>query len=61
MLRVEERFVIRELHGKGVSISEIARLLHHSTTIDIRGQSLRLREKRQAGVFHNLTATPKEG
>lgn len=26
MLRVEERFVIRELYGKGVSISEIARL-----------------------------------
>ena len=25
MLRVEERFVIRELYGKGVSISEIAR------------------------------------
>ncbi len=37
------------------------RLLHHSTTINIRGQSYRLREKRQAGVFHDLTATPKEG
>lgn len=37
------------------------RLLHHSTTITIRGQSYRLREKRQAGVFHDLTATPKEG
>ena len=36
------------------------RLLHHSTTISIRGQSYRLREKRQAGVFHDLTATPKE-
>jgi DNA replication protein DnaC len=36
------------------------RLLHHSTTINIRGQSYRLREKRQAGVFHDLTATPKE-
>jgi DNA replication protein DnaC len=30
------------------------RLLHVSTTINIRGQSYRLREKRQAGVFHNL-------
>lgn len=37
------------------------RLLHHSTTINIRGQSYRLREKRQAGVFHDLTASPKEG
>ncbi len=37
------------------------RLLHHSTTINIRGQSFRLREKRQAGVFHDLTAPPKEG
>ncbi len=37
------------------------RLLHHSTTINIRGQRYRLREKRQAGVFHDLTAPPKEG
>ncbi len=37
------------------------RLLHHSTTVNIRGQSYRLREKRQAGVFHDLTAAPKEG
>ena len=29
MLRVEERFVIRELYGRGVSISEIARLTGH--------------------------------
>jgi DNA replication protein DnaC len=35
------------------------RLLHVSTTINIRGQSYRLREKRQAGVFHDLpTAVP---
>lgn len=30
------------------------RLLHVSTTMNIRGQSYRLREKRQAGVFHTL-------
>ncbi len=36
------------------------RVLHHSTTINIRGHSYRLREKRQSGVFHDLTAT-KEG
>lgn len=27
------------------------RLLHHSTLINIRGQSYRLKEKRQSGVF----------
>ncbi len=31
------------------------RLLHYSTTINIRGESYRLREKRKAGVFHDLT------
>jgi DNA replication protein DnaC len=36
------------------------RLLHHSTTVNIRGQSYRLREKKQAGVFHDLTAPSKE-
>ena len=30
------------------------RLLHHSTTLNIRGQSYRLREKRKAGVFTDL-------
>ena len=33
------------------------RLLHYSTTINIRGESYRLREKRKAGVFHDLTAS----
>jgi hypothetical protein len=32
--------------------------LHSSTTINIRGQSYRLREKRKAGVFTELE---KEG
>jgi DNA replication protein DnaC len=36
------------------------RLLHHSTTVNIRGQSYRLREKKQAGGFHDLTAPGKE-
>jgi DNA replication protein DnaC len=36
------------------------RLLHHSTTITIRGHSFRLREKRKAGVFHDLTQPQKE-
>lgn len=37
------------------------RLLHCSTTVNIRGQSYRLREKRKAGVFHELNEPPKEG
>ncbi len=36
------------------------RLLHYSTTINIRGESYRLREKRKAGVFHDLTG-PSNG
>ena len=32
------------------------RLLHHSTLINIRGQSYRLKEKRQAGVFQRPEA-----
>lgn len=36
------------------------RLLHHSTTLNIRGQSYRLREKKKAGVFHDLTEPPRE-
>jgi DNA replication protein DnaC len=36
------------------------RLLHHPTTIGIRNHSFRLREKRRAGVFHDLTQPRKE-
>ena len=36
------------------------RLLHVSTTVNIRGQSYRLREKRRAGVFHDLPEAGKE-
>jgi DNA replication protein DnaC len=36
------------------------RLLHFSTTVSIRGQSYRLREKRKAGVFTELGEPPKE-
>jgi hypothetical protein len=35
--------------------------LHHSTTVNIRGNSYRLREKRKAGVFSELTEPDKEG
>lgn len=33
------------------------RLLHHVTTINIKGDSYRLREKRKAGLMHS-TVTP---
>jgi DNA replication protein DnaC len=36
------------------------RLLHFSSTINIRGHSYRLREKRRAGVFHDLTQQEEE-
>ena len=36
------------------------RLLHHSTTVNIRGQSYRLGEKRKAGVFPELSELKKE-
>jgi DNA replication protein DnaC len=36
------------------------RLLHHSVTVNIRGNSYRLREKRKAGVFAELTEPQKE-
>jgi len=36
------------------------RLLHFSTTLNIRGQSYRLREKRRAGVFTELVEPAKE-
>jgi len=36
------------------------RLLHFSTTINIRGHSFRLRQKRKPGVFRDLTQDPQE-
>lgn len=36
------------------------RLLHHSMTLNIRGQSYRLREKRKAGVFTAFAEPEKE-
>jgi len=34
------------------------RLLHHSTTINIKGESYRLKDKRKAGVLSKAAATP---
>jgi DNA replication protein DnaC len=36
------------------------RLLHYSTTVNIRGHSYRLREKRKAGIFTELPMPEKE-
>ena len=53
-----------ELLGDTVIASAVLdRLLHHSHVLNIRGESYRLREKRQAGLFpshQQLNATPEE-
>lgn len=36
------------------------RLLHHSTTINIKGESYRLREKKKAGIFQSLKERGEE-
>ena len=54
-----------ELLGDTVIASAVLdRLLHHSHVLNIRGESYRLREKRQAGIFSShqlLGATPAKG
>jgi DNA replication protein DnaC len=36
------------------------RLLHHSTTLNIRGESYRLKERRKAGLFQHLEPPPAD-
>ena len=49
--------MLHELHAQGVSISAIARqtgldrVLHHAITINIRGNSYRLKNKLKAGLI----------
>ena len=57
-----------ELRAKrGVCSDQVAasaildRVLQHSTTFNILGRSYWLREKHQSGIFHDLTATTREG
>ena len=54
-----------ELLGDTVIASAVLdRLLHHSHVLNVRGESYRLREKRQSGIFrshHLLGATPANG
>ena len=53
-----------ELLGDTVIASAVLdRLVHHSHVLNIRGESYRLREKRQAGLFPSqqyLAASPEE-
>jgi len=50
-----------EVFGDSVLAAAILdRLLHHSTTINIRGDSYRLREKRRAGLLEPRTQSPDE-
>ena len=46
----------------GQPLAVLDRLLHHSHVLNIRGESYRLREKRQAGLFpsQRLNHTPQE-
>jgi len=36
------------------------RLLHHATTINIKGESFRLREKRKAGLLNKTESNDEE-
>ena len=52
------------LGGIVIASAVLDRLLHHSHVLNIRGESFRLKEKRQAGIFsshHLLGATPANG
>ncbi|WP_413725366.1 IS21-like element helper ATPase IstB [Sodalis sp. RH16] len=49
-----------EVFGDNVLASAILdRLLHHSTTVNIKGQSYRLKDKRKAGMLSAKTASVK--
>ena len=45
--------------ARGLSSAMLDRLLHHSHVLNIRGESYRLKEKREAGLFtHALPLEP---
>ena len=49
-----------EVFGDNVIAAAILdRLLHHSVTVNIKGESYRLREKRKAGLLRAATETAK--
>jgi DNA replication protein DnaC len=41
-----------------VATAILDRLLHHATTLNIKGESFRLKEKRKAGLFTKPSSTP---
>ena len=43
-----------------IATAILDRLLHHSHVINIRGESYRLREKRQAGLFGARVLSERE-
>ena len=46
-----------------IASAVLDRLLHHSHVLNIRGESYRLREKRQVGLFpsqQHISAAPQE-
>jgi DNA replication protein DnaC len=48
-----------EVFGDAVIATAVLdRLLHHSTTINVKGESYRLKEKRKAGLFGRSPASP---
>ena len=50
-----------DVFGDAVIASAILdRLLHHATTINIKGDSYRLREKRKAGLVHSTVTSHTE-
>lgn len=50
-----------EIFGDQVIATAILdRLLHHATTVNIKGESFRLKEKRKAGLLKNTSASSKK-
>jgi DNA replication protein DnaC len=50
-----------EVFGDAVIATAVLdRLLHHSTTINVKGESYRLKEKRKAGLFGRSPARPAD-
>ena len=52
MLRREDWMGLgRDLRRPGAPTAILDRLLHHATTLNIKGESCRLKEKRKAGLL----------
>jgi len=59
---IAAEFPQREVFGDAVIASAILdRLLHHATTVNIKDDSYRLREKRKAGLMQSTLIPHPEG